>query len=142
MFDRRVGLIVTGGRVAQLNHDTAECRQGWQRRELLIARCQNCETWIHPPRGICPQCWSDTVHAEAVDGAGHLVTWSLPRTGTDAAQPVITGVVAMDAAPGVRLLARIVDCPAGQVEVGMPLTVDWRGEDGGVVPQFRPAGVR
>jgi uncharacterized protein len=125
--------------VAQINHDTAGFWLGWQRHELRIARCQGCGTWIHPPRRVCPHCWSDSVRAEVIDGAARLVTWSLPRASPGAGGTTITGVVAMDAAPDVRLLAQIVGCPVDRLEVGMALAVDWRGEDGTAPPRFRPA---
>src|SRR5947209_1027434 len=103
-------------RVATINHDTAQFWEGCQQRELRVAHCQECGTWIHLPRWVCPSCWSDNVAVEVVDGAAHLLAYSLPR-GTD---PTITGVVALDAAEGVRMLARIVGCTQVEVRTGMP----------------------
>jgi uncharacterized OB-fold protein len=125
--------------MSAINHDTAELWQGWQQRTLRFPRCEDCGTWIHPPRPFCPDCWSDRVVSTPVDGAGRLLTYSLPRLPPGAAQPVVTGVVALDGADGVRLLTRIA-CPPERVTIGMPLTLDWRDENGTAYPQFRPAG--
>jgi uncharacterized OB-fold protein len=127
--------------VPHINHDSAEFWEGCQQHELRIARCQDCGTWIHLPRRVCPDCWSDHVATEVVDGAGRLLTYSLPRAAADATEVTITGVVALDGADGVRLLTRIVGCVPDEVSIGMPLIVDWRAEEAGTVPQFRPAEV-
>jgi uncharacterized OB-fold protein len=122
--------------VAEINLDTVEVWRGWQERKLLVARCQSCGTWISLPRAICPECWSDNVVAEVADGHGHLLAFSVPRVGPDAAEPVVTGIVTLDGAPGARLLARIVGCPPGELEAGAPVALDWREEHGTVFPQF------
>jgi uncharacterized OB-fold protein len=125
--------------MAQVNHDTAEVWEGWQRHELRIGHCQACGKWINLPKPFCPECWSDDVVTEVVDGAAHLVTFSVPRTFGDEAEPVVTGIVSLDAADDVRMVARIAGCPPDDVVSGMALTLDWREEDGAVFPQFRPA---
>ncbi|HVU72866.1 MAG TPA: zinc ribbon domain-containing protein [Mycobacteriales bacterium] len=122
--------------MAKITHDTAEVWQGWQQRELRIAHCQACGTWVHPPRRICPECWSDDVHADVAGGTGHLLAFSFPRPAPDATEPIVTGVVALDDAEGVRLLAPIVDCARDDVRTGMALSLTWGDAN---VPQFRPA---
>ena len=41
-------------------------------RELRINRCGQCGTWHHPPRPLCPACWSTDVKATPVSGDGTL----------------------------------------------------------------------
>ena len=126
--------------MATITHDTAEVWEGWQQRELRIARCHACRTFVHPPTRVCPACWSDDVSAEIVDGAAHLLTFSFPRLAPGATEPVVTGVVTLDAAAGVRLLAPVVDCAPEDVATGMALTLSWGDADGISIPQFTPAG--
>lgn len=126
--------------MAQVTRDTVDVWRGWQRRELRIARCQSCGAWIHLPKRVCPQCWSDDVCAEIADGAGHLVAYSVPRSGGEGAAPVVCGVVALDHAPGVRILARIVACTPAEVRPGMALSVTWYEDATATVPAFEPAG--
>jgi uncharacterized OB-fold protein len=125
--------------MAQINHDTAAVWEGWQQRELRIAHCQSCGAWINLPKQICPECWSDDVAAEPVDGAAHLGAYSLPRTAPGVTEPVVTGVVSLDAAGNARMLARIVGCSVEELVTGLPLVLDWREDDGHVLPQFTAA---
>jgi uncharacterized OB-fold protein len=124
--------------VGHINYDTQLIWDGWQRRELRAPRCADCGTWLHFSGRICPECWSEDVTTQLVPGAGRIVTYSLPRvpSGHD---PVVTVVAAFDEAPNVRLLARLAGCDPEQVTIGMSVTVDWRDDDGHVVPELRPA---
>jgi uncharacterized OB-fold protein len=121
------------------NYDTLPYWEGCDQRELRIARCADCHTWIHFPRGVCPNCWSDDVRHEAVEGSGQVVTFSRPRV-PDGAPPMVTALVALDAADGVRILGRLEGAAPDAVRVGMPVSLDWREEDGQFVPQFVPSG--
>ncbi|KQC36471.1 Zn-ribbon domain-containing OB-fold protein [Frankia sp. ACN1ag] len=123
--------------MARINHDTVELWQGWQRRELRVDRCKDCGTWVFPPRPFCPGCWSDALVGTALGGAGRLVSYSLPRV-APGSPPVVSGVVALAEAPGVRLLARIVGIEPERVTRGMPLALGWWEDAGGVYPQFGP----
>jgi uncharacterized OB-fold protein len=121
------------------NYDTQPFWEGCDAHELRIARCADCQTWIHFPVRVCPACWSDNVTFEAVDGAGHVVTFSRPRV-PEGADPVVTAVVALDNAEGVRILGMLAGAAPEDVHIGMPVALDWREQDGQAVPQFVPAG--
>ncbi|WP_232291919.1 Zn-ribbon domain-containing OB-fold protein [Frankia sp. QA3] len=123
--------------MARINHDTVELWQGWQRRELRVDRCKDCGTWVFPPRPFCPGCWSDALVGTVLAGAGRLVSYSLPRV-APGSPPVVSGVVALTEAPGVRLLTRIVGIEPERVTLGMPLALGWWEDAGGVYPQFGP----
>jgi len=131
-----VGAPATMGTVT---YDTRVHWEGWQARRLLINRCGDCGTWIHFPRRLCPDCWSENVTPEPVDGSGRLVSWSLPRT-PPGAPPVVTGVVALDAAPGARILAQVTGVDPDELTIGMALELGWRDEHGHTVPEFHPIG--
>jgi uncharacterized protein len=121
------------------NYDTNPFWTGCDAHELRIARCADCQTWIQFPRGICPACWSDNVRFEAVDGAGHVITFSRPRV-PDGSDPVVTAVVELDDAEGVRVLGMLTEAAPEEVRIGMPVALGWRDGDGQTVPQFVPAG--
>ncbi len=126
-----------GVSMARINHDTIDLWQGWQRRELRVDRCADCGTWVFPPRPFCPDCWSDTLVGTVLTGAGRLVSYSRPRV-APGAPPVVSGVVALTEAPGVRLLARIEGIEPERVTLGMQLALGWWEDAGGVYPQFGP----
>ncbi|MEV0260786.1 Zn-ribbon domain-containing OB-fold protein [Streptomyces sp. NPDC050617] len=110
---------------------------------LLIRRCAACSLVHHYPREFCPGCWSEDVRWEEASGRAVLYTWSvvhlndLPPFGDRV--PYTAAVV--DLAEGPRMMTEIVDCPEGELRIGMPLRVHFRtdpGEPPVAVPVFRP----
>jgi uncharacterized protein len=126
--------------MAKINHDTSPVWQAWQRRELGLTRCQSCGTWIHLPKYVCPNCWSDDIAVEVADGRGHVVTYSLPRAMPGSPEPVVTAVVELDNAAGVRLLARLLRCSPAAVSDGMAVELAWAADAGITTPAFAPIG--
>jgi uncharacterized OB-fold protein len=124
-----------GGHVRR-NYDTAPFWDGCDAHELRITRCKDCGTWIHFPKGVCPNCWSDNVAVETVEGGGRVVTFSIPRV-ADGAEPIITALVALDQAVGVRVLGRL-EAKVSDVRIGMAVAVAWRDYHGQPVPEFVP----
>jgi uncharacterized OB-fold protein len=120
------------------SHDSRDFWEGCDRHELRIMRCQACGRWIHFPRRICPNCWSDDVSAETVDGSGHVVTFSIPRVLDAAAEEIVTAVIALDAAPEVRIVGRLVECDPTAPLIGASVELTWGQYDGQEVPRFRP----
>ncbi|MEV0278444.1 OB-fold domain-containing protein [Streptomyces sp. NPDC050610] len=110
---------------------------------LLIRRCAACSLAHHYPREFCPRCWSEEVRWEEASGRAVLYTWSvvhlndLPPFGDRV--PYTAAVV--DLAEGPRMMTEIVDCPEGELSVGMPLRAHFRTESSEppvTVPVFRP----
>ncbi|OKK16839.1 nucleic acid-binding protein [Streptomyces sp. CB00455] len=111
---------------------------------LLLRRCAQCGRAHHYPREFCPHCWAgeDRVLWETASGRATLYTWSvvhrndLPPFG--ARVPYTAAVV--DLAEGPRMMTQVVDCPAPQLRIGMPLEVGFgQLADGVWIPVFRPA---
>ena len=53
--------------------------------------------------------------------------------------PYVVGVIELDGAPGVRLVASIIDTPIAAVRIGLPVEVVWEDVEGISVYRFRPA---
>ena len=100
--------------------------------ELRIMRCQDCKTFIHPPRPVCRQCLSDNVQPEAVAGTGVVDTFTVNyqawMPGMEV--PFVIARVALDGAPGVYLTTNIVGCPVEEVDIGdrVRVTFEQQGE--------------
>ncbi|GGZ25560.1 hypothetical protein GCM10010387_18880 [Streptomyces inusitatus] len=110
---------------------------------LLLRRCRGCSAAHHYPREFCPYCWSEDVRWETASGRAALYTWSVVHRNDvppfDARTPYVAAVV--DLAEGPRVMTEVVGCAAGELRVGMALTVAFRAEEGGfAVPVFRPTG--
>jgi uncharacterized protein len=87
---------------------------------LRFMRCQECATFIHPPRPVCRKCLSERVAPETVPGTGTIDTFTINhqewRPGLEV--PYAIARVAIDGAPGVYLTTNIVGCPVEAVEIG------------------------
>jgi uncharacterized OB-fold protein len=111
---------------------------------LVLPRCGECDRWHWYPKFRCPHCaapgwqWADAGTSAAIFT---FTTVSHPFKPSSRV-PFVVGVVEPDAAPGVRLVTRIVDTSPDAVEIGQRVQVDFRPVDPGgpVLPVFRPAG--
>lgn len=110
---------------------------------LLIQRCDKCGVLRHPTRPRCDKCGSYTWDTVEASGAGtvysYVVVHHPPIPGFDYPLPI--GLIEL--AEGTRLVAELVGVDAADVEVGMPVEVEWLDHDPDLsLPAFRPAGSR
>lgn len=112
------------------------------RGELRLRRCNACREWCHVPRVICPSCAANDWSWEAVRGTGRVFTWTVVYRAMHPAfvddVPYAVVVVALDEGP--RIVSRMLDCPAEELVMDMPVEVvfvrsDRLGER--VLPCFR-----
>ena len=87
--------------------------------KLRLLRCQDCATFIHPPRPVCRKCLSEKVSPEVVAGTGVVDTFTVNhqewRPGLEV--PYVIARVTLDGAPGVYLTTNIVGCAVNEVEI-------------------------
>ena len=107
--------------------------------QLRFLRCDECATFIHPPRPICPACLSEAVAPAVVPGSAVIDTFTINRQKwhPDMEVPSIIARVAIDGAPGVILTTNIVDCLPEDVEIGQRVTVSFARQDDVYLPLFR-----
>jgi uncharacterized OB-fold protein len=127
-----------------LDHDSAAHYRGRLDRRLLINRCDDCGTWHHPPKPICPACWSPDVTATEVAGAGtiHLAIFlhqGPPAEGVDYTTPYPVVTVELDVQPGLRFTSTVVGSPNGVIAIGERVVLDWIDRSGAPLPVFRLA---
>jgi len=128
----------------QITHDSKHLYRGWLDRQLLINRCDDCSRFHHPPKPICPECWSWNLTPTEVSGRGtvHLAMWlyqGAPAPGVDyekGPHPVVA--VELEAQPGLRFSSTVVGCPVEDVVIGLPVELDWIDRYGAPFPVFRP----
>ena len=129
----------------QVDRDNQDFYRGWLDHELRITRCADCGRWQHPPRPMCPACWSWNMVSTPVSGRGrvHLLIrlhQGPPLAGVDYAvtpHPVV--VVELEEQAGLRITSTVVNCAPGDVAIGMPVEVAWIDRDGVPFPAFQPA---
>ncbi len=99
------------------------CKQG----ELRFQCCKACGTFRHVPRETCAECNSfDAVWARST-GRGIVYSWTVVERALHPAftdsTPMAPVVVEME--EGVRLLSEVVDCRPDELEIGMPVKVEF-----------------
>jgi len=127
----------------QISHDNKELFRGWLDQRLLILRCRDCNRFHHPPKPICPECWSWRVEATPVSGRGviHLAMFlrqGSPAPGVDyenGPHPVVT--VELEEQPGLRFTSTVVDAPIEAITIGAPVELAWIDRYGAPFPAFR-----
>jgi uncharacterized protein len=137
--------LVERFRAVQVDHDNKDFYRGWLDRELRMNRCADCGRWQHPPRPLCPSCWSWNMVPTRISGRGtvHLLIrlhQGPPLEGVDyAATPYPVAVIELDEQPALRITSTIVHCDPSDIEIGMPVEVAWIERDGVPFPAFRLA---
>ena len=106
--------------------------------ELRIMRCQDCQTFIHPPRPVCRNCLSENVAPHVVVGTGVVDTFTVNHQKWHPAMevPFVIARVALDDAPGVFLTTNIVGCPVDAVDIGDRVRVKFEQQDDVYLPLF------
>jgi uncharacterized protein len=101
---------------------------------FLIPVCTDCSKAHWYPRAICPFCASNKVAWRTASGKGTIYTFSPMRR---VKEPYVIAHVTL--AEGPTMLTNIVDCDAGNLAIGQPVTVVFQEtENGPPVPMFKP----
>lgn len=110
--------------------------------KLMIQRCRDCGTFVHPPRPVCRHCLSENLAAEAVAGTGVVDTFTVnyQSWAPGLETPYVIARVAVDGAPGVFLTTNIVGCPVDAVDIGDRVRVNFLQQGEIFIPLFEKAG--
>jgi uncharacterized OB-fold protein len=127
-----------------ITRDSAAHFRGRYDRQLLINHCADCGHWHHPPKPICPSCWSTAIEPTPVAGRGtiHLAVFlhqGPPAEGVDYSTPYPLVTVELDEQPGLRFTATVAGAPNEQIAIGRRVRLDWIDRAGEPVPAFRLA---
>ena len=128
---------------------TAEHFAAAARGELRIPRCDGCGRWAWYPSETCRACGGEAFTWTRVSGRGRLFSWAVVRRAFlpafEEMVPFVTGLVALDEDPSVRLVTYLVDrdpeawTPDESVEVTFrPLRFPTVPDREVIVPMFRP----
>jgi uncharacterized protein len=112
-------------------------------RRLVCQRCAACGAFRMPPSPFCSACRSQATDWVELPGTGSVYSFTVARHAAvpelRSSLPYVIAVVALDGAPGARLVTNIVECEPGSVEIGQPVRVVWDDLGGDVVvPRFAP----
>ncbi|MDB5970230.1 MAG: hypothetical protein JWQ90_2680 [Hydrocarboniphaga sp.] len=129
----------------RIDHDNKAFYRGLLNRQLLIDRCGDCGHWFHPPRPICPKCWSRDIRPTAVSGRGHIHLLillhqgpSAPGVRYDTPHPVAT--IELEEQSGLRFTSTIVGSDNAALKIGLPVELSWIDRGANPVPAFKLSG--
>ena len=104
---------------------TREFWAGAARGELVIPRCEGCARFVWYPEARCRACGGERFAWTRMSGLGRLFSWAIVRRAfipqLETQVPYVAALVALDEDPAVRLVTRLVDCPADALRVDMPV---------------------
>jgi hypothetical protein len=125
-----------------VTEDTRPFWEACRRHELVIQRCTGCATFRHIPTPVCWKCRSFAHEWVRVSGRGTIFTWGVVHYAQIPALkshlPFVVALVALDDAPGVRLITNVVDSPPDDLRIGLPVEVVFDDVSPEVtVPRFR-----
>lgn len=110
---------------------------------LKIQRCAGCDTYFHPPVGMCPDCLSCDLHFSAVSGNGTLYSFTATHSGARHPAfaerlPYLVALVELVEQPGLLLFCNLPEHDPDELRIGMSVIFypELR-EDEVVVPEFR-----
>ena len=108
-------------------------------KELRIQSCNECTNLQHPPAVRCLSCGSVSLDSVIATGKGTLHSWAIAHYPQVPAfdYPLIVGLVELE--EGVRLVSNVSNVEPEELEIGMPLEVDWLNVDNEfTLHQFKP----
>ena len=114
--------------------------QGGKVGRLQFLRCRACETWIHPPQPVCPECLGKDLAAEPVSGRAQVLTFTLNHQPWVPApdHPYCIAIVEIEEQEGLRLMTNVVHCAPEDVVIGMPVRVVFEEQEDVWFPLFEP----
>jgi len=119
----------------RLDADNAAYYRGMLDGQLLVNRCDDCAAWHHPPRSICPRCWSRSLTPTPVAGTGTIVLLTVLRQGPrnqgadySVGHPLVA--VELDEQPGLRIGGTVVGVEPASVHLGDRVRLVYRRIEG------------
>lgn len=106
---------------------------------LRFLQCKACDTFVHPPRPVCPHCLSEQVAPTPVAGSGIIDSFTINRQKWHPSLPVpfVIARIAIDGAPGVILTSNVTDCDPEAIEIGDRVQVHFEQAEDVWLPLFR-----
>jgi uncharacterized OB-fold protein len=107
---------------------------------LRILCCSDCGRFTHPPGPVCRWCLSSDVTPTDVSGRGAVFTFTVNEQpwSERLSEAYVIAIVELVEQPGLRLLAKLVDCAPVDVRIGMPVEVGFEPVEEVFIPFFRP----
>jgi uncharacterized OB-fold protein len=129
--------------VLMVDEFTGPLWRGGERGELVLAGCEDCGRFVHPPGPVCPYCWSGSLRPAAVSGQATLYAFTVNRLAWPGGPPppYVLGVVQLVEQDDLYLATALREAPDDPgLVIGAPVVVGFEQVgDGCYLPVFRLA---
>lgn len=107
--------------------------------QLLIARCDRCRVYQHPPLQRCTACGGSSFTPSPVSGRGRVATFTVNHEAwiPGLSVPFVFAAVELAEQAELYVFSNIVG-PVDQVRIGMPVSVCFEHHGDIYLPLFRP----
>jgi len=123
-----------------ISADTAFFWAGTAAGELRIQSCGDCGALRHPPGPMCMQCGSPNPRYVVAAGTGEVFSYVVHHHPPVPGKRLPIVIALVELTEGVRVLAEMTGVEPGQVEIGLPVEVDFiKVDDVLTLPGWRPA---
>ena len=98
-----------------------------QRYRLEAGRCAGCGKVYYPPRRVCAECHGREFENVRLPPTGKVATFTVIRVAAAnfvSQIPMIVGIVELD--DGTRIMCQVVDVEVEDVDIGMPVRLEFR----------------
>ncbi|MFJ5766360.1 Zn-ribbon domain-containing OB-fold protein [Lysinibacillus sp. NPDC093210] len=102
------------------------------RHELVLQKCETCNSYNHPPGPACAKCGSTELSWESqgsdITGTiySYVVSYRPFLPGFQDDLPTIIVVVQLDHLNEVKIIGNVLACPPEDVKIGMPVKMTWQ----------------
>lgn len=115
------------------NQDNSPYWDAADRHELVLQKCESCQSYSHPPGPSCSKCGSTELswenQGQEINGAvySYVVSYRpfLPGFQEDDL-PQIIASIELNEVPQVKLIGNILECKPEELEIGMPVKMVWK----------------
>ena len=123
--------------------DNAFFWEGAAKGVLLIQRCASCSRLRHPPGPMCPHCHSLEWNTLEASGRGRIYSFVVAHHPAIPPFEYPNLIVLVELDEGTRLVSNLLGIDPAEVEIGMPVQVEFtKVDDALVLPLFRPEKAR
>jgi uncharacterized OB-fold protein len=126
--------------IPEIDRDLAPFFAAAKEGRLMVQRCAGCGTHRFPPRELCSGCLSTESTWVEMSGRGEIFSYNVMHQiyHPAFAAEVPYAVVVVKLAEGPKMISNLVDCPANEIRIGMPVEVVFEPlSDEIVLPKFR-----
>jgi uncharacterized OB-fold protein len=110
--------------------------------QLMIAQCDTCGRYHHPPLPYCPTCPKGSVVPTAVSGFGRVASFTVNYQAwvPGLSVPYIFSAVELVEQAELYVLTNIIGCGVEQVRIGLEVVVAFEPIGEIFMPMFKPRG--